>query len=600
MWAINRTRMLAANTSLLLGSAAQYWKWRSATNHVETAQRRALFRILKRNTQTSFGEEHRFRNIKSIADYQRLVPLRSYADFDSYIQLMTAGEQNVLTSERVLMFERSSGSTTASKLIPYTSQLKDEFQRGIAPWLYSLYTGYPQLLTGQQYWSITPVGNEKEYTPGGTPIGFEEDSEYFGAIKRFFIQSLMAVPSAVSYIRETEAFRYVTLRFLLQCRDLVFISVWNPTFLLLLLEALPNRIQELLSDIANGTLTSPSKIEPELWSRLEPLLVRDKSRAIELAEIFEAWRHRSFLRANDEGKTLYEALWPRLALISCWADGSAREYARRLKEYFPRTPLQPKGLLATEGFVSFPVNRATGAALSIHSHFFEFMEAERRAGQQTIRLAHELVKGQSYSVIITTGGGLYRYQLHDRVEVIGLIGECPVLRFLGKEDAVTDLFGEKLNEFHVRRAVSAQLAARQIQTSFYLLAPEQDSDCSAHYTLFMQLRAENVESHVERLLELARSLEENLQENFNYRYCRRLGQLSPLRVFLMTGGEAEAIELFVKTCGSLGQRLGNIKPAFLHPYLHWSKVFSGYYLESMTSCAGDEANNYASQNFTST
>ena len=89
------------------------------------------------------------------------------------------------------MLEPTSGSTAATKYIPYTAGLKAEFQRAIAPWIVDVYRHYPRLLRGQAYWSVTPVMHDNQYTPGGMPIGFEDDSEYFGPLQRYLIQSLM-------------------------------------------------------------------------------------------------------------------------------------------------------------------------------------------------------------------------------------------------------------------------------------------------------------------------------------------------------------------------------------------------------------------------
>jgi hypothetical protein len=44
-------------------------------------------------------------------------------------------------------------------------------------------------------------------------------------------------------------------------------------------------------------------------------------------------------------------------------------------------------------------------------------------------------------VVITTGGGFYRYQLKDIVEVTGFLHPVPTFRFVGKEDNTVDLFG---------------------------------------------------------------------------------------------------------------------------------------------------------------
>src|SRR5262249_54105242 len=143
-------------------------------------------------------------------------------------------------------------------------------------------------------------------------------------------------------------------------------------------------------------------------------------------------------------------IWPQLALLSCWTDAAAGQFVPSLKELFPAVEIQPKGLLATEAFVSFPLVGAEGADLGIRSHFFEF---EETTGNR-IKLTHELERGGCYRVLVTTAGGLYRYQLRDEIEVVGFHHQCPLLRFLGKSDQISDLVGEKLAEPHVRTVLA--------------------------------------------------------------------------------------------------------------------------------------------------
>lgn len=59
-------------------------------------QLQLLRRIIERNCDTEFGKRYGFRSVRTIADYQRRVPLHSYDDFRSDIHRMMAGEKNVL------------------------------------------------------------------------------------------------------------------------------------------------------------------------------------------------------------------------------------------------------------------------------------------------------------------------------------------------------------------------------------------------------------------------------------------------------------------------------------------------------------------------
>src|SRR5262249_35205246 len=150
-------------------------------------------------------------------------------------------------------------------------------------------------------------------------------------------------------------------------------------------------------------------------------------------------------------RTLYEEIWPNLQLISCWAHGSAASALPLLQCLFPNVAIQPKGVLATEAFISFPFQDGE-SALSATSHFFEFEELRAEA---CVRLAHQVEAGKRYVLIVTTSGGLYRYRLGDIVEVTGFVRTCPLLHFIGKEDRIVDLRGEKLNEAFVERTLSA-------------------------------------------------------------------------------------------------------------------------------------------------
>src|SRR5438046_2976776 len=82
------------------------------------------------------------------------------------------GEPGVLTTEPVVMMEKTSGSAGAAKYVPYTASLRREFQEAVGAWMFDLFTRRPGLLAGAQYWSISPAARQREFTPGGLPVGF--------------------------------------------------------------------------------------------------------------------------------------------------------------------------------------------------------------------------------------------------------------------------------------------------------------------------------------------------------------------------------------------------------------------------------------------
>jgi hypothetical protein len=427
-----------------------------------------------------------------------------------WVDRIAAGEARVLTRSPVRTLEPTSGSSASPKLIPYTSVLQREIRRAVAPWIVDLYAHRPRLALGSAYWSITPLALDEGRPSGPVRVGFEEDSAYLGGFWSRLVDATLAVPGEVRHLRDPDAFRYATLKYLLRRRDLTLISVWHPSFLLLLLEALPRFWEALVRDAGRPELGTLSPLSPDIPIRI----------------------------------------WPKLGLISCWGDAHAALSLPELARAFPGVEIQPKGLIATEGFVTIPFRGAW--PLAVRSHFFEFVPEDGGSP----RFAWELEEGRVYSVVLTTGGGLYRYRLEDRVRVEGFLERTPSLRFLGKEGHVSDLRGEKLHESFVAGVLAQVLSG--INPRFAMLAPADDSG----YLLFLETDAEPP-------TDLAERLDEELSANPHYRLCRTLGQLAAVRIRRLKPG---AFARYLHRCRQLGQRWGDVKPLALSPLSGWEEA----------------------------
>jgi hypothetical protein len=524
-----------ANSLWAVSCLPEWRRFIRSAKHVAAAQQQLLLQYVQTNSRTEYGETYQFATITTPQQYQAQVPLSDYDNYVSLIEQIGNGDASVLTAEPVRMFELSSGSTAASKLIPYTRRLKAEFQRGIAPWIFDLYSHYPQLLGGTAYWSITPLTTGERFTPAGIPIGFESDSAYLGPLGQRLVDAIMAVPDTVKYLTSINDFRYATLLSLLRQPELRLISVWNPTFLSLLLSPLAEWWDALCDDLTCGTMTLP---DSPAGSRLAP--------QPELAR-----------RLKGMDPTDYASIWPHLTLLSCWMDGPAAAYARPLAEKFPGVTMQGKGLLATEAFISFPLVGVEGGVLAINSHFFEFI-----AETGDTLLAHQLQKGNVYSVVITTGGGFYRYQLHDLVEVLGFWGQLPRLRFIGKAGHISDWFGEKLEERFVANVLEQIFNRHSLNPVFAMLAPQENRE-GFRYVLYLESSLPFNGSR------LAQDLDSALRANFHYDYCRTLEQIHTAAVVRVTHGA----ESYLHACQLRGQKLGNIKQLILQKTQGWDSYF---------------------------
>ena len=525
---------------------------------VAATQTRLLRHLLFANRQTCFGARHDFDRIDTLRDYQARVPPATYQDFDALIQRIAAGEDNVLTAERVQLLEPTSGTTGGEKLIPYTASLRRQFQRGVAAWIADLFSRRPAVRRGRAYWSISPALGPSRKSSGGLRIGFADDAEYLGRLESFALRRLLVVPGDMARVPDMTAFRYCTLLFLLAAEDLSLVSIWNPTFLVTLLASLEEWHERLCDDLSRGEINPPVPLPADLAPALHAGLRPAPRRAAQLKDIIGK-------AAGTRGDKL-QHVWPRLALISCWTDAAAGLFLPPLRALFPAVEIQPKGLLATEAFVSFPLVAQAGAVLAVRSHVFEFEEITG----QGFKLAHELDSGGRYRVLVTTAGGLYRYQLRDEVEVVGFHHECPLLRFLGKSDQISDLVGEKLAEPHVRSVLERLPSLSRLQPGFTLLVPVPGPP--PRYCLYLQGPA--LDACATPLRELCRELQAGLEENPYYRHAVAIGQLAPVEIGVLDPDAESAWLIYERRALEQGQKCGNLKPLALDRWTGWPDHFA--------------------------
>ena len=148
-------------------------------------------------------------------------------------------------------------------------------------------------------------------------------------------------------------------------------------------------------------------------------------------------------------------------------------YLRGYPEVFGDRPVRDVGLIASEGRMTIPIEDGTPAGvLDIRHHYFEFIPEDQadRDEPETVE-ATDLIEGRNYFILLTTAGGLYRYQIHDLVRCVGFHGQAPLIEFLNKGAHFSSLTGEKLSEFQVVAAVDeapARGSGIQLRSSLLL------------------------------------------------------------------------------------------------------------------------------------
>jgi hypothetical protein len=527
------------NRAWIASCSREHARFTAALDRVAETQSGYLLDLLACNAGTQFGHKHGFAAIRSVAEFQAQVPVTHYEALTESIEEIARGEQGVLTKDRVKLFQPTSGSSSATKLIPWTATLGREFRRGISPWLAALYRWKPALLRGTAYWSISPPGTAAK-TRGRLPVGFNHDAEYLGFIGKNLFPLVSAAPPELARCSDMNEFKTKTLVSLLADENLSLISIWSPTFLTTLLEDFLARREEILDALSHG----------------------ERAGTHQRAEFL---RHR--LRERT-GQTSFEGVWPNLQVISCWTHGPSELYAGNLRQHFPHVEIQGKGLIATEALFSFPFCADKDPVLAVTSHFFEFQDP----AANNIFLAHELVVGNTYRVIVTTGGGLYRYAIGDLIRVTGFIGDAPCLRFIGREGDVSDLFGEKLRGDFVEETVRRVFVQQGVTARFFMLAPVMSPVAKTSYALFFEADL------VPNPAVLRDALEAGLAQCFNYVHCRRLEQLQAVRLFQVNQTGSSAVACVQKEMLQRGLKLGDMKIPVLDRQFGWEQRFAGKFI----------------------
>lgn len=529
--------------------------------HPQAVQRDRLRTYLRANRDTVFGRTHDFAKIKNEYEFEKAVPLRDRDEFDVWTRRIAAGETGVLTREPVLFLEETSGSTGPAALVPYTRELRREFQRALGIWLPGLYRRNPAAFAGPAYWSLSPAAKRRR-SSGGLPIGAAQDSSYLSPLSAYFLRRILAVPEALAALSDPHEFYVHTLAELLVRSDLALISVWSPTFFLRLDEFLRENHAEIVEFVNTArSVHYPNHTDNRNYphgSYNAPGALLSRERL-------------ALLRGGD---FRWSELWPGLALMSCWTDASSALWIDRLRDRLGPVPIEGKGLLATEGVVSLPID-AGDPVLALGCHYYEF----RALADGAPRQPHELKAGDLYEVLLTTGGGLYRYATGDVIEVTGFYQRIPRLRFVGRTGRNSDLVGEKISEHQVSRALQRIKAGPQGAAFEYACLTTECRDDRPRYLLLLQAAPGATAAE---LRAVTAACESELRRNPYYDQARRLEQLGPLEHRTVDSGFAGRLAARLRAGGNA--RDGAFKP----PVLAAAATIAG--LEQGAADADREAN----------
>jgi hypothetical protein len=376
------------------------------------AQERQLLQNIEDSQDSKFGRRYDLASIKSIEAYQQRVPLHHYDDLRPYIERMMQGEGNVLCSEEVKWFAKSSGTTTEkSKFIPVPQCSLDSCH----------YRGGKDVLTF--YLNRFPDSNiltNKTLTLGGS--------------------HQVANIGASTY-----------------CGDLSAILIDNSPLLAELVRT-PSKEVALIADFEEKV----RRIAEETLNENVVQFIGVPSWNLVLM--------RYLLRYA--GKSNLLEIWPQLELF-IHGGVSFAPYREQFHAIIPSSGMRYlETYNASEGFFGIQDDLSDNSMLLMLDYgiFYEFIPMSTfGTASPTCCTAADVQKGVNYALVITTNGGLWRYVVGDTVEFTSLFPHK--IKITGRTKHYINVFGEELVVDNAESALRIACLATNASIKEYTVAP---------------------------------------------------------------------------------------------------------------------------------
>lgn len=512
---------------------------------VET-QKEILMQIMDENKDTEYGKKIGFKDVKSIEDFQRIVPLSNYDTYSDYIDRMLDGEKNLIMARKCVRYCTSSGSVGKPKILP---------QSGKAVWNMQC-MGFAATPACAKLWfdrhgkkfpkQIGPVaiiltGHKMKDGKMGNGAG-QVPFTYLKPISRFF----MTTPNDFMYPENEDAVdsTYFHLRFALQRRDVTFLGSMVVTLLTGMFDYLEQNWEMVCNDIAKGTIDPSVKCPDDLRKKWNKKFKPMPERAEEI--------RRECAKGFDD--PIAKRIWPDFVWSYGMVGSNLKFYVQKLRKHTGDAPIHNMGYAAAEGYMAMPVDLdCNDAVLLPRSIFFEFIPIDNPDIERPLTIG-EVEVGKDYELIVTNFSGLYRYQIEDVVRVTGYYNKTPKIEFLYRNNLAMNIANEKTTTQMVDWAAAKVQEELGITFKGYSFYDDKESD-PVRYMMFAE---PDGEISKDMLPEIEESLDKWLNEsNEKYFKYRRWGMLGmPKVVFLKKDSYNDYRQMLKKQ----GKILNQVKP----------------------------------------
>ncbi|XP_057532368.1 jasmonoyl--L-amino acid synthetase JAR4 [Amaranthus tricolor] len=523
-------------------------------------QEETLKKILEENRESEYLKEVGLNGRTDAQSFKQCVPLVTHKDLEPYIQRIMDGDSSpILTRNPIPTFSLSSGTTQGKrKFIPFNDELfENTMQIQLTSFAYRN-REYPVEKAGK---ALVFLYSSKQFiTKGGLPAGTATTNVFRHRNYKELMKGLQfrsCSPEEVICGPDFhEALYCHLLCALLYHNEVQFISSTFAHSIVQGFQTFELIWEDLCTDIRFGILNE-RVTDPSIRAAISKILSPNPT----LADIIH-----DKCSGLSKWYGLIPELFPNAKYVYGIMTGAMEPYVKQLRKYAGWLPLICGDYGSSEGWVaanvnpSLPPESATFAVLP-DIGYFEFIpldDVTKQSEPKPLGLI-EVKIGETYEIVITTFGGLYRYRLGDAVKVMGFHNSTPELKFVCRQNLMLSINIDKNTEKDLQLSVeeaSKILVAEKIELIDFTSNVELSKQ-PGHYVIFWELSSEP-DGNV--LQECCNCLDRSFLDA-GYVSSRKVGMIGPLELRIVRKGTFYKVMSY---CLNMGNTLNQFKtPRFI-------------------------------------
>jgi hypothetical protein len=522
-----------------------------------------LLKLLDRCKDTMYGKDHNFGSIKSREEFRRKHPITIHEHYQSYIDRVYEGEQNIMFPDKPRMIATTSGTSGSHKQIPVPPiQRKVFFTKGIAITFDALQNGVKHPTNKSLKWpnfqKSCKLMIEPQFTYTSSNIMVGPSSSRPKDNKSLL--KLYTTPEAAFDVQSENELLFLHALYALLDKNLGFVEANFCNRILNFFVVLDDKWDALVEAIEKGQIPNDLEIDGDVRDQLNKMLKPNLERAQELKRIRKEHSdviQNSIGAKEDKGPkpSLARKIWPNLHTILASETGTFQIYGKKLRQQYIGEDIAIYSPLyaATEGLVGVnpDVNKKT-FVLHPQGMFYEFFPIDESKDDDSIDsektlFIEQLEPGKEYEVIITNLTGLYRYRFGDVVRCVGYHHKAPIVEVAYRKGQFLNASGERTSEETFYKALSNTasndwgVTLKEYTTVEYFLRGNR----KPRYIVFVELGEEGGRNQpAERVLTKKEKLQLDKalgEENKTYEVLRNVGRLEPIEVITVQNGTFEKL-----------------------------------------------------------